>query len=126
MAERVRIGRVGDFADGDLHAVDAAGTAIVVGMVDGQPYAARNHCPHLGFSLSRGPGGKHFADGEVVCPWHNSRFDFCTGENLDWVTGVAGRRAPRWSAKVMSLGRKPAALTTYPVTVEGGEVFVEI
>jgi nitrite reductase/ring-hydroxylating ferredoxin subunit len=35
------------------------------------------------------------ADGQVVCPWHNSRFDLASGENLDWAPGFAGRDMPR-------------------------------
>jgi nitrite reductase/ring-hydroxylating ferredoxin subunit len=126
MTDRVRIGSVADFADGALHAVDAGGAHLVVGMVDGTPYAARNRCPHLGLSLTRGPGGQGFTDGQITCPWHNSRFDLCSGENLDWAPGFAGRDMPRWSAKLIALGRKPAPLTTYPVTVEGSDVFVEV
>jgi nitrite reductase/ring-hydroxylating ferredoxin subunit len=126
MTDRVRVGTVSDFADGQLHSVDAAGTVVVVGIVDGRPYAARNRCPHLGFSLTKGPGGSRFADGQVTCPWHNSRFDLCTGENLDWATGFAGRAMPRWSARLIGLGRKPAPLTTYQVSVEGDDVFVEV
>jgi nitrite reductase/ring-hydroxylating ferredoxin subunit len=126
MADRVRVGSVADFADGRLHTVDAGGTTVVVGMVDGTPYAANNHCPHLGLSLSKGPGGARFADGQVVCPWHNSRFDLCTGENLDWAPGFAGRDMPRWSARLFAMGRKPAPLTTYPTTIEGDDVFVEV
>jgi nitrite reductase/ring-hydroxylating ferredoxin subunit len=95
-------------------------------MVDGTPYAARNRCPHLGLSLTKGPGGTRFAEGQLVCPWHNSRFDFCTGENLDWAPGFAGRAMPRWSAKLIALGRKPAPLTTYDVVVDGEDVFVEL
>jgi nitrite reductase/ring-hydroxylating ferredoxin subunit len=49
-----------------------------------------------------------------------------TGENLDWASGVAGREVPRWSRRVIAVGRKPAPLTTYPVVVEGDEVFVEV
>ena len=41
------------------------------------------------------PGGLRYEDGVVQCPWHNSRFDVCTGENLDWVTGFAGHQVPR-------------------------------
>lgn len=126
MAERFRIGAVADFSDGKLHTVDAGGTTVVVGLVDGTPYAARNRCPHLGLSLSKGPGGTRFADGQVTCPWHNSRFDLCTGENLDWAPGFAGLDMPRWSRRAIALGRKPAPLTTYTVVVEGQDVYVEV
>jgi nitrite reductase/ring-hydroxylating ferredoxin subunit len=126
MADRVRVGSISDFADGRLHSVDAGGTPVVVGVVDGTPYAARNRCPHLGFPLTKGPTGTRFAEGQLTCPWHNSRFDFCTGENLDWATGFAGRAMPGWSARMIALGRKPAPLTTYAVVVEGDDVFVDI
>ena len=126
MTERVRVGSVSDFADGQLHSVDAGGTTVVVGMVDGTPYAARNRCPHLGLSLTKGPGGTHFDDGRITCPWHNSKFDLCTGENLDWAPGFAGHDLPQWSRRLIALGRKPAPLTTYTVTVEGQDVFVEV
>ena len=126
MAEKIRIGTLAEFSDGELYSVKAGGTPVIVALVDGTLHAAWNHCPHLGFSLAKGPGGTRFADGEVQCPWHNSRFNLCTGENLDWAPGFAGVTMPRWSAKVIALGRKPAPLTTYPVTVEGEDVFVEI
>ena len=126
MAEKVRIGTVAELSDGELHNVKAGGAALIVGLADGELHAARNRCPHLGMSLTTGPGGTRFADGEVQCPWHNSRFNLCTGENLDWTPGFAGVKMPRWSAKVIALGKKPAPLTTYPVTVEGEDAFVEL
>jgi nitrite reductase/ring-hydroxylating ferredoxin subunit len=126
MADRIRIGALADFADGELHTVEAGGTTLIVGMVDGTPYAASNRCPHLGLSLSKGPGGTRFGDGQVTCPWHNSRFDLCTGENLDWATGFAGRDLPRWSSRLIALGRKPAPLTTHGVVVDGDDVYVEL
>ena len=54
MPGRVRIGSVADFADGKLHAVDAAGTSVVVGLAGDSLCAARNRCPHLGLSLTKG------------------------------------------------------------------------
>lgn len=123
---KVRIGALDDFTDGQLHTADAAGISVIVGAVDGTLYAARNHCPHLGFSLTKGPGGRRFADGDVTCPWHNSRFELRTGENRDWTPGFAGTNMPRWSRRLIALGKKPAPLTTYPVTVQGEDVFVQV
>jgi nitrite reductase/ring-hydroxylating ferredoxin subunit len=126
MTQRVRVGSRSDFADGELRSVDAEGTPLVVAR-DGDTFcAARNRCPHMGFPLTRGPGGLRFEDGVVQCPWHNSRFGLCSGENLDWATGFAGRTAPRWSRRLVALGKKPLPLTTYPVVVDGEDVFVEI
>ena len=126
MPGRVRIGTVAELSDGALHTVEVDGTSIVVGVAGDAVCAALNRCPHLGLSLTKGPGGTRFSDGEVVCPWHNSRFDLASGENLDWTPGVAGRQMPRWSRRMIALGKQPAPLTTYDVIVEGDEVFVEL
>jgi nitrite reductase/ring-hydroxylating ferredoxin subunit len=126
MAQRVRIGRVEEFAPGSMREVEVAGTKLVIARDDEGICAARNRCPHLGLSLTSGPGGQHYADGVVTCPWHNSRFVVRTGENLDWASGIAGRSIPRWSQRLVSAGRRPAPLTTYSVVVEGDDVFVEL
>jgi len=123
---KVRLGSVSELGDGQLHTVDAGGTTLVVGLAGDSLCAARNRCPHLGFSLTRGPGGLRYDDGVVTCPWHNSRFDLETGENLDWAPGFAGRDLPSWSRRLIALGRKPAPLSTYVVTVDGDDVYVEL
>ena len=94
MKREVRIGSLSDFPDGGLTGVETDGRRLIVVRKGNEVHVARNRCPHLGFSLTRGPGGLKYEDGVVQCPWHNSRFNVCTGENLDWVTGFAGRRMP--------------------------------
>lgn len=126
MARTIRIGSLAEFPEGELRAVDADGTALVVVREGDQVCAARNRCPHMGLSLTKGPGGMRFADGVVQCPWHNSRFELCSGANLDWATGFAGRSVPRWSQRLIGMGKKPLPLTTYPVVVDGEDVFVEL
>jgi nitrite reductase/ring-hydroxylating ferredoxin subunit len=120
----VTIGPAEDFPQGRLVRADAQGKPIVVARDGDQVCVASDRCPHLGFSLSKGPGGLKYADGVVQCPWHNSRFDLATGENLDWVTGFAGQTVPRWSRRLIALGRKPGPLTTYPARIEDGNVVV--
>jgi nitrite reductase/ring-hydroxylating ferredoxin subunit len=126
MARKVRIGLVDDFAPGSITEVEVEGTKLIVARDDEGVCAAQNKCPHLGLSLTSGPGGKHYEDGVVTCPWHSSKFVVRTGENLDWVAGIAGRSVPRWSRRVIAVGRKPAPLTTYAVILEGDDVFVEL
>ena len=126
MSNTVRIGHVQDFPAGEVTEVDVEGTKVLVARDTEGLCAARNKCPHLGLSLTSGPGGRTYADGVITCPWHNSRFVVRSGENLDWVSGIAGRSVPSWSRKVISAGRKPAPLTTYPVTVVDDEVFIEL
>ena len=78
-------------------------------------------CPHLGLSLTSGPRGG-YADGVITCPWHNSRFDVCTGENLDWAPGFAGIKAPGWSRRLIAMGKAPKPLTVAPASVRDGQV----
>lgn len=123
---RHALGQLGDYPNGTATPAEVAGTKVVVWRDGEQLCVVRDHCPHLGLSLTRGLGGMTAGDGEITCPWHGSRFDVCTGENRDWAVGFAGRRAPGWSQRMIALGRKPSPLTTYPVAVDGDQVFVEI
>ena len=124
MGRDVRIGALSDFADGELAPVEVEGTSVIVARIGDDVHVAVNKCPHLRFSLTKGPGGLRYSDEVVSCPWHNSTFNVCTGENLDWVSGFAGREIPRWSRGMIRLGRKPAGLTLLPAWVQDGEVVV--
>lgn len=126
MGAEVRVGSLSDFHEGGLSGVEADGLRLIVARKGDEVYVARNRCPHLGFSLTRGPGGFSYQEGVVQCPWHNSRFDVCTGENLDWVTGFAGRQVPKWSRSVVALGRRPRGLEMLSATVRDGDVYVTI
>ena len=84
----------------------------------------RDRCPHAGLSLSRGPRGG-YEDGVITCPWHNSRFDVCTRENLDWTPGVAGIPAPKWSRRLIAMGKSPAPLTVLASSIRNGQVVVD-
>jgi nitrite reductase/ring-hydroxylating ferredoxin subunit len=99
---------------------------MIVGRIGADVHVAVNKCPHLGFSLTKGPGGLKYENGVVQCPWHNSRFDICTGANLDWVSGIAGKHIPRWSQQLVKLGRKPKDLTMVPALVVDGIVTVSV
>jgi nitrite reductase/ring-hydroxylating ferredoxin subunit len=126
MSEDLAVGQLTDFVDGDLKAVEVAGRSVIVGRMGDEVYVAVNKCPHLGFSLTKGPGGFNYADGIVQCPWHNSKFNICTGENLDWVSGFGGRSIPKWSRQMVALGRKPRNLTMLPARVVDGVVTVTV
>ncbi|MGV2435991.1 MAG UNVERIFIED_CONTAM: hypothetical protein LVT10_14815 [Anaerolineae bacterium] len=49
----------------------------------------------------------------------------CTGENLDWVTGVAGVRVPKWTSELIALGQEPHGIRSYTVVEENDAVFVQ-
>lgn len=125
-AREVAIGALDDFPDGGITAANADGTAVIVARTGESVCVAASKCPHLNLPLIKGPGGLKFADGVVQCAWHNSRFEVCSGKNLDWIGGFAGRSTPMWSRRLIALGRKPKDLTTFPAVVRDGQVVVQL
>jgi nitrite reductase/ring-hydroxylating ferredoxin subunit len=100
---KVRVASVDELPVGALKGVVADHTEICIAHAeDGNFYAINDVCTHENFLLS---GGELF-DLQVECPQHGSRFHLQTGK----VTGM------------------PAVIPTkvYPVSVEGGEVFVDV
>jgi len=96
------VGAVAAFADGALTPVSAGGQELVV-VRDGDAwYAFPDRCTHAKRPLSDG----EYAGGVVTCIYHGARFDL----NRD---GKATRPALR-------------PLACRPVTVEDGEVFVDL
>jgi len=86
-----------------LKRVDAGPTPVCLAHAeDGNFYALNDTCTHEEFSLSEG----ELWEMDVECPQHGSRFNLVTGK----VTGL------------------PAVIpaTIYPVTLEGGDVYVEV
>ena len=83
--------------------VSTDGKDILVTNVDGNYYAMDDTCTHAGASLSEGS-----LDGSTVtCPWHGSTWDCKTG-------------------KMIAFGVQLKDLSSYKVTVELDEIFVEV
>lgn len=103
MALRVRVCRLADLADGELHAFAVAGVTwpVIATLVDGAVVAVPGVCPHEDVGLADG----HRDGATLVCPGHGYRFDLRTGR----------------------CGHDPAlTLRRYPVTVIGDEVFADL
>ena len=100
---KVRVASVDEVPVESLKAVMADHTEICLAHAeDGNFYAINDVCTHENFLLSDG----ELFDLQVECPQHGSRFNLVTGK----VTGL------------------PAVMpaTTYPVTLDGDEVYVEV
>jgi nitrite reductase/ring-hydroxylating ferredoxin subunit len=84
-----------ELAEGALRRVEVGGDAVVVSRSarSGQICAIAATCSHLGGPLDEGE-----RDGDtVICPWHGSRFDLCSG---DVEGGPAVFPQPRYEARV--------------------------
>lgn len=103
MPEKIRVCGIDDLEEEDIMRVDHGDTSlIVIHGPDGRFYATDGYCTHERQHLSDG-----IVDGfDIECPLHFGAFDYRTG---DPVTPPAC-----------------VALRTYPVAVEGDDVFVEI
>ena len=91
-----------DLFDGAGIGVQVQGRSIALFSIEGQAYATDNYSTHGNALLCDG-----FIEGhEVECPFHQGRFDVRTGSPT--------------CAPVTE------ALKTYPIKVEGGQVFLQL
>jgi nitrite reductase (NADH) small subunit len=101
MAKFVKVGRVGDPADGRVKVLHVDGQRIALFQVCGRYYALEADCPHEGEPLAEG-----VIEGmRVICPWHGYDFHLRTGEC---------ERDPDLRA------------LTYPVKVQGQDLLIEM
>jgi nitrite reductase/ring-hydroxylating ferredoxin subunit len=119
---KTKVAEVGALVDGKGVCVKANDVSLILIKTGEAVHAVENKCPHLNLPLGRG----RIEGDEIVCPFHGSRFNITTGENTDWVSAVAGVKIPAWSSALLSFGKKPQAIKTFPVSVEGPDVYVEI
>jgi nitrite reductase (NADH) small subunit len=115
MSGRYAVCRVEELPEGGRRIVQADRQSIGVFNVGGRLFALINRCPHEGGALCEGPlGGTalptddfqfHYGrEGSILrCAWHGWEFDVETGVSV---------LNPRVRVK------------TYPVEVDGGEIFV--
>lgn len=98
---RRKVARTGDIAPGTTRRVESDGIELLLCNVDGKLYAIEDVCTHDGGPLDQGT-----LEGEtVVCPRHGATFDVRTGDALTL----------------------PAVLPlmTFPVIIEGDDVYVD-
>ena len=108
--------------EGALYTASVGGKPVALTRVGGTVQAFVNKCPHLGMALTRGK----VEGGAVTCPFHGSKFDICSGRNLDCVKSFLGLPLPVWAQGALAMGKKPAGLKTLPASEKDGAVFIEI
>ncbi len=123
MDNRIPLGPIKNFPVGKTRVVRVAERSILIYHAeDHQVYAVENRCSHLGLPLTNGK-----VEGTTItCPFHGSRFDLRTGENLDWVTSFAGARIPEWSRRLLAMGKKPAPIRAYRTSIEDDQLYLHL
>lgn len=143
------VASVDELPPGERKIVDVAGRSIGVFNVDGEYFALRNRCPHQGGALCEGklwgvlkadvPGSFDYSPRKEIltCPWHGWEFHVRTGQSWcdprrlrvrsyqvsveDGALLTADASAP-----AHGLVRGPYVVETYPVTVEGRYLVVDV
>lgn len=82
-----------------------------------QIYAVQSQCPHLKLPLTK---GKINEDNQLVCPFHKSAFDLCTGEVKCWSPW------PPLVGGLLGAISSEKNLVVYPVKIEENRIFVEV
>ena len=102
MGRWVKVAAVEEVSEGQARVVQANGQRIALSRVEGQVYAIQDLCTH-----DNGPLGEGILSGdEIECPRHGARFNVKTGQPVTLPAVVPVR--------------------TFPVKVEGEEIFVQI
>jgi NADPH-dependent 2,4-dienoyl-CoA reductase/sulfur reductase-like enzyme/nitrite reductase/ring-hydroxylating ferredoxin subunit len=92
----------GDLEDGQMRAVKAGETELLLVRTGGEYYALAAHCTHYGAPLADGV----LSGTRIVCPWHHACFDATSGDLLE---------PPAFDA-----------LSRFDVRVEAGRVVVTV
>lgn len=101
MPEKIAIAKTSDIPLGEGRAFPCRDRMIAVFHIDGHFHAMDDFCPHQGASLA----GGWVHEGCVACPWHAWRFRLDDGTWLD-------------NPKIKT--------DTFPVTIEGEDIYVEL
>ena len=98
---RVSVGKVDDVKPGEVREVVAQGLVVAIYNVGGTLFATDGVCLHRGGPLGQG----ELAGNVVTCPLHGWTYDVTSGQ---------------------SLVNPMAKLKTYPVSVEDGEIRLDL
>ena len=98
----LRVARLDDVPAGRPTLVEANGLRLVLARVKDDVFACQDACAHKGGPLSEG----RLSGVRLACPWHGWMYDLKSGTCL-----MPSRGGP---------------VVTYPVTIEAGEVWIEV
>ena len=105
---RVKLATVSEIPEDGMIARQHDGRTVMLAKVEGTVYAMDDVCTHSGAPLHEGVLGREQGNPYLLtCPWHAAHFDIRTGkvyQETPWAFDTE----------------------TYPVTVEGDDVFVDL
>lgn len=82
-----------------------------------QLYAIQSQCPHLKLPLTKGKITDHST---IICPFHKSEFNLCTGKPECWSPW------PPVVGNILGKLSSPKNLKIYPTQIDNGHIMVDI
>lgn len=104
---KVKLAALSEVPEGGMTMREHDGRQVLLAKVDGKIYAMNDMCTHQGAPLHMGELGLAGSPQLLTCPWHAAHFDVTTGkvyQETPWATDTE----------------------TYPVEVDGEDVFVDL
>lgn len=105
-----------ELSEGKVKPFKAGETSILVYRLEDGVYATQSSCTHVFAPLNR---GKIVDGARIRCPLHRAEFDIRTGEVCKWANFPPG-------IQLLNAVRSEKALQTYPVSIEDGNVVVDV
>lgn len=118
---KTKIAKMADVSADKVLKADANGTSVLIAKVGDKTCAIANKCPHLGLPMAKGK----FENGVITCPFHGSKFELCSGKNVQWVDSVVGVPLPGFAQKMIAMGKAPTDVANFAVTQEGDDLFID-
>ncbi len=98
---KVKVANKADVSQPGCKVYQVEGHTLALFKTDQGLFAIDNRCPHMGFPLERGT----VKDGILTCHWHHARFDLASGGAFDLFADD---------------------VQSYPVSIEGDDVYVDV
>lgn len=118
---KTKIATTADVSAEKVLKTTANGQSVLLAKVGDKYCAIANKCPHVGLPLAKGK----FENGVITCPFHGSKFEICTGKNVEWVESVVGIPLPGIAKRMMAMGKAPTDVASFAVTQEGEDLFID-
>jgi nitrite reductase/ring-hydroxylating ferredoxin subunit len=126
---KIKVASVGDILPGGLMLVQAEGIEMVLCNDGGVYYAVERRCGHMSAPLELGTLNHYI----LTCPMHSAQFSVVTGETISGAVPL-NRPTPNKEGPEAVPGYllrliekvKTLDIKTFPVTVEGNGVYVEV
>jgi len=100
--KQVAAAKLSEIKNGEMKQVSVGETPVLLVRTDDKCHAIAAHCTHYGAPLVEGA----LVEGRIICPWHHACFNAATGDMLE----------------------PPAldSLASFPVTVEGDDIYIAL